>query len=130
MALEKGYPQRFWIIAYTKLRICCHCYSWDIVLCNVVEYKWNTDSCDSYLHVIMTLSPTPLLLCPYGLMLSFALSRPVSSMVGFWQLLLFSFVNHFDDHYTGIWLTFLHNYPLLALHTNIFGCWFYLFGLL
>ena len=27
---------------------------WDIVLCNVVKYKWNTDSCDSYLHVIMT----------------------------------------------------------------------------
>ena len=23
---------------------------WDIVLCNVVEYKWNTDTCDSYLH--------------------------------------------------------------------------------
>ena len=26
-ALEKGYPQRFWIISYTSLRICCHCYS-------------------------------------------------------------------------------------------------------
>ena len=23
---------------------------WDIVLCNVVEYKWNTDTCDLYLH--------------------------------------------------------------------------------
>ena len=23
---------------------------WDIVLCNVVEYKWNTDTCDSYLY--------------------------------------------------------------------------------
>ena len=23
---------------------------WDIVLRNVVEYKWNTDTCDSYLY--------------------------------------------------------------------------------
>ena len=23
---------------------------WDIVLCNVVEYKWNTHTCDSYLY--------------------------------------------------------------------------------
>ena len=60
---------------------------WDIVLCNVVEYKWNTDSCDSYLHVIMTLRPTALHSCPNLLMLSFSLSRPTSSMVGFWQLL-------------------------------------------
>ena len=123
--MEKGYPQRFWIIAYTSLRICCHCYSlghvneitnvnegpWrkatpkgsgslptprsgfaatviprDTVLCNV-KYKWNTDSCGSYLHVIMTLRPTALHSCPYGLILSFSLSRPASSMVGFWQLL-------------------------------------------
>ena len=61
---------------------------WDIVLCNVVEYKWNTDSCDSYLHVIMTVRPTALHSCPYGLILSFSPSRPASSMVGFWQLLL------------------------------------------
>ena len=124
--MEKGYPQRFWIISYTSLRICCHCCSlghvneiinvnkgpwrkatpkgsgslptprsgfaatvipWDIVLCNV-KYKWNTDSCDSYLHVIMTLRPAALHSCPYGLILSFSLSRPASSMVGFWQLLL------------------------------------------
>ena len=123
--MEKGYPQRFWIIAYTSLRICCHCYSlghvneiikvnegpwrkatpkgsgslptprsgfaatvipWDTVLCNY-KYKWNTDSCGSYLHVIMTLRPTALHSCPYGLILSFSLSRPASSMVGFWQLL-------------------------------------------
>ena len=44
---------------------------WDIVLCNVVEYKWNTDSCDSYLHVIMTVRPTALHSCPYGLILCF-----------------------------------------------------------
>ena len=56
---------------------------WDIVLCNVVEYKWNTDSCDSYLHVIMTLRPTALHSCPYGLILIFSRSRPASSMVGF-----------------------------------------------
>ena len=31
---------------------------WDIILCNVLEYKRNTDSCDSYLHVIITLRPT------------------------------------------------------------------------
>ena len=61
---------------------------WDTVLCNV-KYKWNTDSCGSYLHVIMTLRPTALHSCPYGLILSFSLSRPASSMVGFWQLLLF-----------------------------------------
>ena len=60
---------------------------WDIVLCNV-KYKWNTDSCDSYLHVIMTLRPAAFHSCPYGLILSFSLSRPASSMVGFWQLLL------------------------------------------
>ena len=117
--------QRFWIIAYTSLRICCHCYSlghvneiikvnegpwrkatpkgsgslptprsgfaatvipWDTVLCNV-KYKWNTDSCGSYLHVIMTLRPTALHSCPYGLILSISLSRPASSMVAFWQLL-------------------------------------------
>ena len=59
---------------------------WDIVLCNV-KYKWNTDSCDSYLHVIMTLRPAAFHSCPYGLILSFSLSRPASSMVGFWQLL-------------------------------------------
>ena len=59
---------------------------WDTVLCNV-KYKWNTDSCGSYLHVIMTLRPTALHSCPYGLILSFSLSRPASSMVGFWQLL-------------------------------------------
>ena len=125
-ALEKGCPQRFWIISYTSLRICCHYYSlghvneiinvnegpwrkatpigsgslptprsgfaatvipWDIVLCNV-KYKWNTDSCDSYLHVIMTLRPAAFHSCPYRLILSFSLSRPASSMVGFWQLLL------------------------------------------
>ena len=56
--------------------------------CNV-KYKWNTDSCGSYLHVIMTLRPTALHSCPYGLILSFSLSRPASSMVGFWQLLLY-----------------------------------------
>ena len=123
--LGERLPQRFWIIAYTSLRICCHCYSlghvneitnvnegpwrkatpkgsgslptprsgfaatvipWDTVLCNV-KYKWNTDSCGSYLHVIMTLKPTALHSCPYGLILSFSLSRPASSMVGFWQLL-------------------------------------------
>ena len=61
---------------------------WDTVLCNV-KYKWNTDSCGSYLHVIMTLRLTALRSCPYELMLSFSLSRPASSMVGFWQLLLF-----------------------------------------
>ena len=59
---------------------------WDIVLCNV-KYKSNTDSCDSYLHVIMTLRPAAFHSCPYGLILSFSLSRPASSMVGFWQLL-------------------------------------------
>ena len=130
--MEKGYPQRFWIIAYTSLRICCHCYSlghvneiikvnegpwrkatpkgsgslptprsgfaatvipWDTVLCNV-KYKWNTDSCGSYLHVIMTLRPTALHSCPYGLILSFSLSRPASSMVGFWQLLFFGSFTH------------------------------------
>ena len=41
--MEKGYPQRFWIIAYTSLRICCHCYSlghcfvwflWFVSTCN------------------------------------------------------------------------------------------------
>ena len=143
----KGYPQRFWIISYTSLRICCYCYSlghvneiinvnegpwrkatpkgsgslltprsgfaatvipWDIVLCNV-KYKLNTDSCDSYLHVIMTLRPAALHSCPYGLILRFSLSRPASSMVGFWQLLFilnyilqkidqvqswFDFINH------------------------------------
>ena len=52
-----------------------------------VKYKWNTDSCGSYLHVIMTLRPTALHSCPYGLILSFSLSQPASSMVGFWQLL-------------------------------------------
>ena len=59
------------------------------VLCNVVDYKWNTDSCDPYLHVIMTLRPTALHSCPMsnGLMFSFSPSRPASSMVGFWQLL-------------------------------------------
>ena len=36
---------------------------WDIVLCNVLEYEWNTDTCDSYLHVIMTLRPTALHSC-------------------------------------------------------------------
>ena len=61
---------------------------WDIVLCNV-KYKWTTDSCDSYLHVIMTLRPAALHSCPYGLILSFSLRRPASSMVGFWQLLCF-----------------------------------------
>ena len=110
--LEERLPQRFWIIAYTSLRICCHCYSlghvneiikvnegpwrkatpkgsgslptprsgfaatvipWDTVLCNV-KYKWNTDSCGSYLPVIMTLKPTALHSCPYGLILSFSLS--------------------------------------------------------
>ena len=59
---------------------------WDIALCNV-KYKWNTDSCDSYLHVMMMLRPAALHSCPYGLILSFSLSRPASSMVGFWQLL-------------------------------------------
>ena len=131
--MEKGYPQRFWIIAYTSLRICCHCYSlghvneiikvnegpwrkatpkgsgslptphsgfaatvipWDTVLCNV-KYKWNTDSCGSYLHVIMTLRPTALHSCPYGLILSFSLSRLASSMVGFWQLLFYYTVLYF-----------------------------------
>ena len=127
--MEKGCPQRFWIIEYTSLRICCHCYSlgyvneiikvnegpwrkatpkgsgslptprsgfaatvipWDTVLCNV-KYKWNTDSCGSYLHVIMTLRPTALHSFPYGQILSFSLSRPASSMVGVWQLLFTSF---------------------------------------
>ena len=60
----------------------------DIVLCNV-KNNWNTDSCDSYLHVIMALRPAALHSCPYGLILSFSLSRPASSMVGFWQLLFF-----------------------------------------
>ena len=59
----------------------------DMVLCNV-KNKWNTDSCDSYLHVIMTLRPAALHSCPYGLILRFSLSRPANSMVGFWQLLL------------------------------------------
>ena len=36
----------------------------------------------------MTLRPAALHSCPYGLILSFSLSRPASSMVGFWQLLL------------------------------------------
>ena len=59
------------------------------VMLNInVKYKWNTNSCGSYLHVIMTLRPTALHSCPYGLILSFSLSRPASSMVGFWQLLL------------------------------------------
>ena len=53
-----------------------------------VKYKWNTDSCGSYIHVIMTLRPTALHSCPYGLILRFSLSQPASSMVGFWQLLL------------------------------------------
>ena len=66
---------------------------WDIVLCNV-KYKWNTDSCDSYLHVIMTLRPAALHSCPYGLILSFSLSRLASSMVGFWQLLFTGETRH------------------------------------
>ena len=109
---ERLTPQRFWIISYTSLMICCHYYSlghvneiinvnegpwrkatpkgsgslptprsgfaatvipWDIVLCNA-KYKWNTDSCDSYLHVIMTLRPAALHSCPYGLIVSFSLS--------------------------------------------------------
>ena len=61
---------------------------WDIVLCNV-KYKWNTDSCDSYLHVIMTLRPAALHSCPYGLILSFSLSRPASSMVWLLATLVF-----------------------------------------
>ena len=126
---ERLTPQRFWIISYTSLMICCHYYSlgqvneiinvnegpwrkatpkgsgslptprsgfaatvipWDIVLCNV-KYKWNTDSCHSYLHVIMTLRPAALHSCPYqyGLRLCFSMSRRASSMVGFWQLLLY-----------------------------------------
>ena len=73
---------------------------WDIVLCNV-KYKWNTDSCDSYLHVIMTLRPAALHSCPYGLILSFSLSRPASSMVGFWQLLLSNVVHRQTDRQTN-----------------------------
>ena len=37
----------------------------------------------------MTVRPTALHSCPYGLILSFSPSRPASSMVGFWQLLFY-----------------------------------------
>ena len=37
-----GYPQRFWIISYTSLMICCHCYSLGHVngIINVNEGPW------------------------------------------------------------------------------------------
>ena len=37
---------------------------WDIVLRYVLKYKQNTDSCDLYLHVIMTFRPTASHSCP------------------------------------------------------------------
>ena len=37
---------------------------WDIVLCDVLEYKRNTDSCDSYQHVIIPLRPIAPHSCP------------------------------------------------------------------
>ena len=74
---------------------------WDIVLCNV-KYKWNRDSCDSYLHVIMTLRPAALHSCPYGLILSFSLSQPASYIYG-WLLatLVFNYASAGDCNDPG-----------------------------
>ena len=84
-----SHSPEYWVGLSRRRGLAATVIPWNIVLCSVVEYKWNTDSCDLYLHVIMTLRLTALYLRPMsnGLMLSFSPSRPASSMVGFWQLL-------------------------------------------